>query len=236
MIVLAIGGYQIYSGYRNRALHTSVETISVDGANRSYQLVVPRDVKTPCPVIFAFHGLGDTPDSMATYTKLGRQAYWHNFVLVFPAGERRMWNVEKIDAEEITNHSDVRLFDAILEKLKSNYDINQNRIYAVGMSNGAGFVQLLANARSTVIAAVAAHSGKRPSGLPSPKRAFPIFLLSGADDMAASAVKEDAKAYSAAGHETKMTIINNHGHVWSVPHNEAIWTFLSQHELDVSEP
>ena len=233
-LLIAFAAYRIYSTYQNRSLKTSGVTVDVNGTMRSYQMIVPRDLQTPCPVVFAFHGLGDTPEAMATYTKLGRQAFSYDFVLVFPTAVDSHWDVEVNDGDDLNQHDDVQFFDAALAEVKSEMAVDRNRVYAVGMSNGAAFVQLLAHARSDVIAAVAAHSGQCPRNLPKPEQAFPIFLLSGSEDGAASVMKDDVEAYKAAGHDAKLMIINGLGHKWSIPHNENIWKFLSRHELDDS--
>lgn len=57
---------------------------------------------------------------------------------------------------------DIRFFDALLEALLARYDIDRNRIYAMGHSNGGGFTHALWALRGEVFAAVApSASGAR---------------------------------------------------------------------------
>ena len=232
MLVLAFGGWNIYRSYQDRALRVSVKMVSVDGVERRFRIVEPKNLKPGCEVLFAFHGLGDSPDAMEKYTKLGRLAYSEQLLLVFPEAENGRWDVETSPGGDVSDRSDVKFFDAMLEQVRSDYDCDTTRLYAVGMSNGAAFVQLLAHARSDVLAAVAAHSGPCPPHLSQPPRPIPIFLLSGSEDLAVGAMETDVESYRAAGHETGLLIIDGLGHKWSIPHNANIWKFLSAHKLN----
>src|SRR5207237_2862753 len=53
---------------------------------------------------------------------------------------------------------DLKFFDSMLASLKSDYKIDERRIYSTGHSNGGGFTYLLWAARGDVFAAMAPSS------------------------------------------------------------------------------
>ncbi len=63
----------------------------------------------------------------------------------------------------------------LLTHLMREYGTDSDRIYLMGMSNGASFVQLLATARNHQIAAIVAHSGARLPNLPAGDGSVPVM-------------------------------------------------------------
>jgi poly(3-hydroxybutyrate) depolymerase len=71
--VVLIAGWVFINRSRVRVLN---EQLTVRGETRVYRLVLPLDVEAreDLPLVFAFHGAGDTPEQMANYTGLDRLA------------------------------------------------------------------------------------------------------------------------------------------------------------------
>jgi poly(3-hydroxybutyrate) depolymerase len=205
------------------------EPLMVDDTARSYRLVIPRSLPQPAPIVFAFHGMGDSTETMADYSRLDQLASQNGFILVYPAARNGMWATADVNSDALDTNSDVRFFDQLLRHLADHYNVDQNRVYAIGMSNGGTFAQLLANARSNEIAAVAAHSGPKPADLNPAGRRFPIMLLVGAVDPVSPTMQSDADQYRADGHEVQFISVPKLAHEWSTRHNSEIWEFLSQH-------
>lgn len=67
------------------------ESLTVQGKVRQYRLVVPESIRAdqPAPLVFAFHGLGDSKDIMPWYSQLSQLAEREGFVLVYPNGQNR---------------------------------------------------------------------------------------------------------------------------------------------------
>ncbi|GAB5517720.1 MAG: hypothetical protein Rhob2KO_54450 [Rhodopirellula baltica] len=170
---------------------------------------------------------------MATYSQLDRLSSKQNFLLVYPEGLNAMWAAIDVDPETLDANPDVRFFDALLEHIASQYVIDRERIYLIGMSNGASFVQLLANARSSDIAAVVACSGPRPRALNDCQPAVPTLLIVGGDDFAAGSVQSDLEYYRAAGHDAQLIVVRGLGHEWSRPHNADAWAFMADRQLSL---
>jgi|GEM_PF-2769651 len=101
----------------------------------------------------------------------------------------------------------------------------------MGMSNGVSLVQLLANARSSTVAAVVAHSGPRPRSLKNAEHPFPILLIVGSDDFAASSMQSDLDYYRSTGHDAELLVVDGLGHAWSTRNNAAAWRFLVDRRL-----
>ncbi len=211
----------------------------VDKTMREYRIVVPHQRLQPTPVVFVFHGIGDSTTSMATYSRLDRVATHQGFILVYPAALRSMWATMNIDLTDLESNPDVRFFDHLLDTLTSQHEIDRDRIYVMGMSNGATFAQLLATVRANQIAAVIAHSGSRLTGLAECDPTLPIMLIVGENDPACSAMSADADQYRRNGNTVEFVSIPRLEHAWSVRHNNEMWRFLSnhvRHKSDIVEP
>jgi len=212
--------------------HRRTESFTVDGVSREYLLVIPKSIgPDPVPLVIALHGTGDTPESMSEYSGLDIIASQKRFLLVYPRAVRGMWKVVGSDVDE--NNRDVRFVDALIDRLSSQYPVDPQRIYAVGMSNGASFALLLADRSSHRIAAVAAHSGSAPNSANLSDRLVPVMLIVGADDMPATveAVRSAASDYQRNGRRVKLTVVDCLGHEWAQGHTADIWEFLKQHHL-----
>jgi polyhydroxybutyrate depolymerase len=210
-----------------------LESLDVRGTVREYLLVLPRSVGSQrVPLVVALHGTGDSPEAMSRYTRLDELANKHEFVLVYPQARRGMWQVMG-DDPQADNH-DIRFMDALIPRLSSQFNVDPRRIYAVGMSNGASFALLWSAQRSEQIAAVAAHSGTAPADTPMPQRAFPVILLTGAEDTSATvdAMRAAAESYRESGHSVELRVVEGLGHEWSPTQNAEIWEFLSRNRIE----
>jgi poly(3-hydroxybutyrate) depolymerase len=205
------------------------EQITVGETKRSYRLVVPRRLTKPAPIVFAFHGVGDSPENMARYSKLDRLAAREGFLLVYPAARKGMWATMEVDERPLDANPDLQFFDELLEHLSKQFDIDSSRVFVIGMSNGASFAQLLTIARPDKIAAAAAHSGPAPRVDRSSVGGPPLMLIVGDEDFAHFAMSSDAKRYRAGGRKVEFISIPGLGHAWSAKHNWQIWRFLSRY-------
>lgn len=201
-----------------------LEVLALNGTTRSYRIVIPHTHSRSVPIVFAFHGDGDSVKSMASYSQLDRLAADNGFILAYPDTRDARWTIDKIK-----DNSDVRFFDQLLDDLSRQYPIDRERVFVVGMSNGASFVQLLMLTRPNDIAAVVAHSGVRPQELKPANNPRPIMLVVGDKDPAFPTMQSDADTYRSDGHAVKFVAVPGLKHEWSPGHNTEIWSFLSQH-------
>jgi len=212
------------------------ETIEVRGKKRVYRLVVPESAgaKEPVPLVFAFHGfLIDSKDLMPVYSRLGRLAAKRGLVLVYPNAVNRSWPLVLDWAKD-----DLAFFDALYGHLTARYNIDLNRVYLVGMSNGGYFTHLVASQRPAKVAAIACHSGG--VGLVGLKELdvepkYGVLLIHGAADRIVK-VKEARKArdlYRRWGHPVEYLEVPRHGHRWAhrARVNDRLWEFFQAHPL-----
>ena len=124
---------------------------------------------TGAPVVFGFHGHGGTAQHAARTFRL--QQLWPEAIVVYmqgiptpgrltdPEGKRTGWQHDAGDHDD----RDLKFFDAVLTTLRTDYDIDENRVYATGHSNGAAFTYVLWAARGDLLAAVAPSAGSSRS-------------------------------------------------------------------------
>jgi polyhydroxybutyrate depolymerase len=156
-------------------------TVNVDGVARHALVFTPSNPREKSPVIFGFHGHGGSPD--ACVRGMAFQKAWPEAIVVYPQGipiptgvdpqgEKPGWQREP---GEVGNR-DLKFVDALLTKLREQHQVDDERIFAVGFSNGAFFSYLLWVERPNVFAGFAPVAGlPRYSGNPKiPKPAVQI--------------------------------------------------------------
>lgn len=131
--------------------------IPVAGEARKFLLRLPAayDGKKPWPVLFIFHGAGQSASYFDGNTDLRAQTE-EKAVLVFPDGPvkpdgRRSWVYRSPD--------NVLFVDALVQWLKANLCIDPSHLFATGLSSGGYMSVTLACQRGDVFRAVATCSG-----------------------------------------------------------------------------
>ena len=138
-------------------------TIQHDNVERDYILYVPPsyDGNTEVPVLFNFHGYGSTAQVQLRYADFRNLSEQENFLLVVPEGTElegtTHWAVGSWTVDSTTD--DVDFVASLIDKLSTEYWIDQSRIYATGMSNGGYMSYHLACQLSDRIAAIASVTG-----------------------------------------------------------------------------
>jgi poly(3-hydroxybutyrate) depolymerase len=139
-------------------------------------------------VILAFHGHGGNAQGFSQHT--GIQNAWPEALVVYPQGIplptdadpqglRPGWQRKQ---GEVGNR-DLKFVDALLTKLRQRFPVDDQRIFAVGFSNGAFFGYLLWHERSNVFAGFAPVAGT-PRFCGNPEVPKPAVLVGGRADRA----------------------------------------------------
>jgi polyhydroxybutyrate depolymerase len=151
--------------------------IEVNGIMRRYLLHLPfsYDKSKPSPLVFVFHGGGATPEIAAARLGFNQLSDKKGFVVVYPEGIRG-WN----DGREayFQKNDDVGFIRNLIEHLKQKLNVDANRIYATGNSNGGIFSQRLGCELSDQFAAIAPGAGTMAEKLqPACKPQNPISVV-----------------------------------------------------------
>jgi polyhydroxybutyrate depolymerase len=130
----------------------------IDGTTRRALVHFPATTNG-APIIFAFHGHGGTMNFAARRFRL--HELWPEAVVVYPQGlpTRTAHDLEgKLPGWLMLpsrDNRDLKLFDAMLATARRDWQIDTNRVYVTGQSNGGGFAYLLWGTRGELLAAVA---------------------------------------------------------------------------------
>lgn len=147
------------------AIQTGVieASITVNNVNRSYLLYVPSSYtrESSMPLVFNFHGLGSNGFEQMVYGDFRNLAEQEGFIIAHPNGTTFLgfthWNVGGFTEGSPTD--DVGFTDALLSEISTNYNINADRVYATGMSNGGYMSFLLGCQMNDKFAAIASVTG-----------------------------------------------------------------------------
>jgi polyhydroxybutyrate depolymerase len=163
----------------------STQTLQQGSRTRSYRVYVPSSVKagTAVPLIFDFHGHGANASQEESSSGWKKKADQVGFIVAYPEGYDSSWNVGSCCGLAMSeNVDDVGFTKAILEAVSKAACIDPKRVYATGMSNGAGFAQRLACDAADVIAAIAAASADLVTDPCTPARPISELAFRGLSD------------------------------------------------------
>tara|TARA_B100001057_G_scaffold451197_1_gene493962 strand:+ start:512 stop:1456 length:945 start_codon:yes stop_codon:yes gene_type:complete len=146
-----------------------IQTIVRDGETRSYVIYIPSSYQEdkPTPLMINFHGFGgiasDYAQNIGKYNGLNTTADENNFIVVYPQaviGQKgsTYWTPGDNGIENIKKN-DVYFTKVLISEIASIYNLDQNRVYAVGFSNGGMMSYGLACLGADFIAAVGIMSG-----------------------------------------------------------------------------
>ncbi|HKP59016.1 MAG TPA: PHB depolymerase family esterase, partial [Polyangiales bacterium] len=130
------------------------------GSNmRQYKVHVPPSYKSsePTPLLFCIHGLGqDALLFCVTGAAMHTQSDTSGFILVMPNGYQNSWNAGTCcGAASSEKLDDVALFRAIFAEVGKHLNVDLDRVYATGLSNGGYMSYRLACDAADIFTAVA---------------------------------------------------------------------------------
>ena len=155
------------------------DEIESSGQTRQYLLHVPATYKPeePAALVLVFHGAGIGAERFVGYTRFSSVADREGFLVVYPQGlgEEPFWNTSP-------RSYDVQFISDLLDHLQRRCQVDPNRIYASGHSNGGGMVDRLACVLGDRLAAIGPVSGAYSSGICLPSRPIAVFAIHGTAD------------------------------------------------------
>ena len=150
------------------------KNFTIDGVVRKAIIYEPATKTDKTPVIFVFHGQGGNANFVSR--RIDIQNYYKDALVIFmqglpgrkvpgidPNGTMNGWQIFTDDL----GGRDIKFFDDVLADIHKAYKIDDSRIYLIGHSNGARFVNVLWKKRGekiTAICSASAQGGEMISG------------------------------------------------------------------------
>ena len=155
---------------------------------RTYLLHVPKTYQPsrPTPLVICLHGFAEWPAHVMRLSHWNQLADEFGFLVVYPTGSSfpLRWNCNGRFSKPERAQQDVQFISDLIDQLKKEYNIDESRIYANGLSNGGGMSFLLACRLSNRIAAIGGVSGAYllPWTEYQPKRPVTAMIFHGTAD------------------------------------------------------
>ena len=130
--------------------------INFDGKIREYYVSMPEDKSKPIPLIINFHGFLSHAIEQQGFSQMDNYAHQNGVGVIYPEGVKKSWNVGKA---MLNDENDIGFVNALIDSVSSKYNIDSNRIYACGFSNGGTFSYELMCGLSNKIAAFGSVGG-----------------------------------------------------------------------------
>lgn len=191
LLSLIISIFSCSEGSDNsKSCYSNYDSITLlhDNTEREYILYIPESYNESSitPLMFNFHGYGESTSQYIEYADMRPISDEENFILVYPQGScmegSSHWNPCPIEGDNKSNTDDVGFVEAIINEIAGQYNIDFDRIYATGYSNGGMMAYGLANYKSELFAAVSSVSGSMLDCLGTPSHPIPVLHLHGTSD------------------------------------------------------
>lgn len=139
---------------------SSSHTIVFDGVERDYRVYVPRSLTSgPSTLVVMLHGGFGSAEQAELAYGWDAQAERSGLIVVYPDGIGRSWNAGGCCGPAMKRDlDDVGFIEAVVAEVSSVLDVDPQRTFATGMSNGGIMAYRLA-CESELFAAIAPVSG-----------------------------------------------------------------------------
>lgn len=134
--------------------------MNYDTTSRDFLVHLPTGFTTAqhLPMVFNLHGYGSNAAQQEFYSRMSETSDANNFVVVYPNGIANSWN-SGFTAPYNSSPDDVGFISKIIDTMALLYNIDLNRVYSTGMSNGGFQSYRLACDLENRIAAIAPVAG-----------------------------------------------------------------------------
>jgi polyhydroxybutyrate depolymerase len=155
-------GCAMIAGVASASAQNTIDaSLTHDGLERTYRLYIPAvyNAATPVPLVLNLHGYGSNNLQQEFYGDFRAIADTANFIIVHPNGTEDPVGSQFWSSFGVSSIDDVGFLSALIDKIQSEYSIDNNCIYSTGMSNGGFMSYELACQLSYRIAAIASVTG-----------------------------------------------------------------------------
>jgi polyhydroxybutyrate depolymerase len=172
--------------------------VAYGGLQRGVEIHIPPGLAPgqKVPLLMVLHGSGSSGPKMETYSGFSNVADQNHFVAVYPSAAGPNWNIYAAK----TGADDVGFVSDLIAMIEAGDCIDTTRVFATGVSNGAGMVELLGCRLSAVLTAIAPVEGLY-DGEPAcrPSRPMSMLEIHGTADNVAPYYGKSASASSETG-------------------------------------
>ena len=176
----------------NNFINDNALIINHNDQEREYLIYIPSsyDSTQATPLVLSFHGGSGTAYGYMQYTDMRSVADTAGFLIAYPQGSLDSegfshWNSMLYTEGSKSVVDDVGFIQSLLNDIEDNYNIDTNRIYASGFSNGADFSFSLGcylNSKFAAIASVAGLMAQESETYCNPTSSTGIMIVHGTSD------------------------------------------------------
>ena len=142
----------------------------MDGKTRQYMLYIPESLKANAPLVFVIHGLGSSAAIIRGFSRMDQIAEKNGFAVCYPQGTRsaentrhtkkgtRFWNVG-YETHKNETVDDVSFIKSLAIYLQQEYNLDPEKTFCAGMSNGGDMSYLLGCEAPYIFKAIAPITG-----------------------------------------------------------------------------
>ena len=133
-----------------------MHTLTFDGEQREYRVYVPRSLADgPSALVVMMHGGFGSAEQAELGYGWDRQAEEDGFIVAYPEGIGRSWNGGGCCGPAMKRDvDDVGFIEAMVAEIGTGIDLDAQRVFATGMSNG-GIMSYRLACESDLFAAIA---------------------------------------------------------------------------------
>ena len=160
-------------------------SVKVDGMKRKYYLHIPKSYsKTKSmPLVIVLHGAFAPVHFSRWDLRMNEQAEKDGFIVSYPCAAFGTWNAGYCcGLSKDKNVDDVSFISKMIEKLKQEYNIDSDRVYVAGFSNGGMMAYRLGKELSSEIAAISPIEACMYEGSVLPTKPLSVIAFNGTED------------------------------------------------------
>ena len=186
----------IYSNLDNNYESNDIIEFDFNGETREYLLHIPKNIQPNSPLVFVLHGLRSTNSFIQENTRMDSVADENGFVVCYPQGSSStektiytdrgsyFWNVGyEIHKNETVD--DIFFLKSLAIFLQNKYNLDPEKTFCTGMSNGGDMSYLLGCEAPDIFKAIAPITGCMMEWIYescSENDPVPVFQLHGTKD------------------------------------------------------
>lgn len=154
-------------------------TVSVDGIDRAFQLLVPAGTAAPAPLVIVFHGFTSNAEAVREASGFDDVARAHGFAVAYPQGLGVLpgWRATAGQGDE-----DLRFVEALIAAAADEFDLDEQAVFVAGFSNGGAMAVRVGCELPGLVAGVGAVAAAVAEPACLPHQPMPLLVFHGTGD------------------------------------------------------